>query len=98
MKKIIFLILLVFLFFVAYSTKPDYKTCVMACVEAVWGRFVPDTTKPAYYEQFFDATSKAVKIDDWFFLERIQYKLNTGYTTIGYGAFKKVFIVSNEHL
>jgi hypothetical protein len=93
MKKIVFLMLVVFTFFVAYSTKPDDKTCIIEGVKSVWGNRVPDVSRPQYYEQFMELTSKSVIIDDWVFLKRIQYKFTTGPSTIAVGAFKKVFTV-----
>ena len=91
MKKTIITILIVFALFAAYSGKPDDKTCIIKAVKAVWGNRVPDEKLPLYYEQFMDLTSKSVKIDDWIFLKRIQYKFTSGYATVGLGAFKNVF-------
>lgn len=75
--------------FAAYSSKPDDKTCIIKAVQAVWGNRVPDEKLPLFYEPFMDLTSQSVKINDWIFLKRIQYKYN--YVTIGFGFFKKVF-------
>ena len=86
-------ILLVFTLFTAYSTKPDDRTCVTEVAKAVWGRIVPKETKPMYYEQFMDLTSKSIGIDDWIFLKRVQYKFNNGNTTVAFAAFKRVFII-----
>ena len=93
MKRIIILMLVVFTLFAAYASKPDDKTCIIKVVKSVWGRLTPDPSHPMYYEQFMDLTSKSVKIDDWVFLKRIQYKFNNGYKTVGLGAFKKVFTI-----
>lgn len=93
MKKIIITILAVFALFAAYSSKPDDKTCIIEAVKAVWGSRVPDQKLPLYYEQFMDLTSKSVKVNDLIFLKRIQYKIKNDYVTVGYGAFKKVFII-----
>jgi hypothetical protein len=72
-------------------TKPDDKTCIIKAVEAVWGDKTPDKYHyPEYYEQFMDVTSKAIVIDDWVFVKRIQYKLNNQKRTVGFGLFKKV--------
>lgn len=90
MKKTIIIILLVFTLFAAYSSKPDDKTCTIEAVKAVWGDRVPDVNRPIYYESFMNLTSQSVKIDDWVFLKRIQYKFVSGYKTVGIGAFKKV--------
>lgn len=98
MKKIIIIMLVGFTLFAAYASKPDDKTCIIESVKSVWGRLTPDLTHPIYYEQFFDETSKSVKIDDWIFLKRIQYKFNTGYVTVGFGAFKKVFTRKSIHV
>jgi hypothetical protein len=91
MKKIIIIILVVFALFAAYSSKPDDKTCIIEAVNAVWGKYVPDNRLPMYYEPFMDIQSKNVKVDDWIFLKRVQYKVQDHYATVGYGAFKKVF-------
>ena len=79
--------------FAAYSSKPDDKTCIIKAVKAVWGKRVPDERLPLCYEPFMDLTSQSVKINDWIFLKRIQYKYKNGYITVGIGAFKKVFIL-----
>lgn len=91
MSKIIIIILVAFTLFAAYSSKPDDKTCIIEAVKFVWGDRVPDEKLPLYYEPFMDLTSQSVKIDDWIFLKRIQYKLKSGYATVGIGAFKRVF-------
>jgi hypothetical protein len=91
MKKTIITILIVFTLFAAYSSKPDDKTCIIKAVKAVWGSRVPKENLAMYYEPFMDLTSKSVKIDDWIFLKRIQYKFTSGYATVGLGAFKNVF-------
>ena len=37
--------------------------------------------------------SQAVEIDDWWFVKRIRYRVNEKTVgTVGYGAFKRVFI------
>lgn len=91
MKKTIVLILLAFLLFAAYSSKPDDKTCIIGAVKAVWGNRVPSTSKPIYYEQFMDLTSQSVVINDWIFLKRIRYIYPKETRTVAFGAFKKVF-------
>jgi hypothetical protein len=93
MKKIIVTILIVFALFAAYKSKPDDKTCIITAVKAVWGNRVPPETKPIYFEQFMNLTSQSVKVNDWIFLKRIQYKIKDDYVTVGYGAFKRVFIL-----
>ena len=85
--------LLAFTLFAAYASKPDDKTCIIEAVKSVWGKYTPDVSKPIYYEQFFDLTSKSVEIDDWIFLKRIRYKFKSGAVTVGIGAFKKVFTI-----
>jgi hypothetical protein len=90
MKKIIAIILTLFALFVAYSSKPDDKTCTLKAVRAVWGNAVPTEEKPLYFEPFMDNISQSVKINDYVFLKRIQYKTNTGYKTVGVGIFNKV--------
>ncbi len=91
MKKVIFIIVVVFVLFAAYFSKPDDKTCIIAAVKYVWGNRVPDEKLPLYYEPFMDLTSQSVKVNDWIFLKRIQYKVKNDYVTVGYGAFKRVF-------
>ena len=94
MKRILFALLIVLLLVTAIASKPDDKTCIIATVKAVWGNYMPDTSNPVYYEQFMDVTSQAVKIDDWWVVKRLRYKYGKeGFKTVGYGAFKRVFIV-----
>jgi hypothetical protein len=93
MKKV-FLFLALFLFLViAYATKPDDKTCIIAAVHAVWGPRTPDmNSKPAFYEEFMNLNSKQVIVDDWIFLKRIRYKFPKKEYNIGIGAFNRVFM------
>ena len=93
MKKIIISILIVFALFAAFESKPDDRTCILATVRAVWGDRVPDETKPMYFEPFMDLTSKSVKIDNWIFLKRMRYKTKNDYFTVGFGAFKRIYIL-----
>jgi hypothetical protein len=93
MKKILLILLIVFIAFTAYVSKPDNKTCIIKAVEYVWADKTPDKFKyPAYYEQFMDATSKAVEIDDRIFWKQIKYKVGEEYKTVGIGLFKQVVI------
>jgi hypothetical protein len=93
MKRILFLILLAGVLLVAYATKPDDKTCIIAAVKAVWGKYTPDPNdKPAFFEQFMNLNSKQVIVDDWIFLKRIRYRFPKKEYNIGIGAFKHVFI------
>lgn len=92
MKKIISVIIITAIFFVAFSTKPDDKTCILRAVKAVWGSRTPPEDKPLYFEQFMNLTSKSVKIIDWLFFKQIKYKMNNDFKTVGFGAFNKVFI------
>lgn len=92
MRKIIFTILVAFTLFAAYESKPDDKTCIIAAVKAVWGSRVPNEKLPMYFNPFMDITSQSVRVNDWIFLKRIQYKYKTGYKMIGFAAFKKVYI------
>ncbi|WP_018612411.1 hypothetical protein [Segetibacter koreensis] len=91
MRKIIIAIVIAFGLFAAYSSKPDDKTCIIAGVRAVWGDRVPDEKLPMYFNQFMDITSQSVRVNDWIFLKRIQYKFKNEYKTVGFGAFKKVY-------
>ncbi len=92
MRKIIIVILIAFALFVAYSSKPDEKTCIIAAVKAVWGSRVPNENLPMYFNPFMDLTSQSVKVNDWVFLKNIQYKFKNEYKTVGFGAFKRVYI------
>ncbi len=90
MKKLIIILLLSAFFFMAYATKPDDKTCIIEGVKAVWGDRTPTTHMPEYYEQFMNATSKAIEIKDWIFLKQINYRFPKEKRTVAYGAFRKV--------
>lgn len=93
MKKTLLFLLILFIALTAYVSKPDNKTCIIKAVEYVWGDKTPDKYKyPAYYEQFMDATSKAVDIDDWVFWKHIKYKVGDTYETVGIGLFRQVII------
>jgi hypothetical protein len=93
MKKFIIVIsVLIILLGVLYFTKPDDKTCIIAAVEAVWGSRTPDKYKmPGYFEQFMNLNSPSVKVEDWVFLKRIQYKVEGRPYTIGYGILNKCY-------
>lgn len=91
MKKLFFLLLLLFLV-VAYLTKPDNKTCIIEGVRAVWGTRTPDPyDKPAFFESFMNLTSKQVEVKDWVFFKQVKYKVQGEGKTVAYGAFKKVY-------
>jgi len=94
MKKILFSILFLFLLTLAYFRKPDDKTCIIAAVEAVWGSRTPDKNKfPDYFEQFMNVTAPSVEVNNWVFLKRIRYQYGKEKKTIGYGLFKRVYIL-----
>ncbi len=94
MKRILISLFVIMVLTIAYFTKPDNKTCIIEAVKAVWGDRVPDLSTPQYYEQFMNVTSKAVEIDDWWFLKRIRYRVDKEKVgTVGFGAFKRVFII-----
>lgn len=93
MRKIIILLIIAFTLFAAYASKPDDRTCIIESVKFVWQEHVPSISRPVYYEQFMDLTSKSVDIDDWFFIKRIKYRFTDKTRTVGIGAFKKVFKV-----
>ena len=77
---------------VAYFTKPDDKTCIIAAVKAVWGDRTPNMyEKPALFEEFMNLNSKQVTVDDWIFLKRIRYHFPKKEYNIGIGAFRRVF-------
>ena len=87
------ILLVAFVGFIAFVSKPDNKTCIIKAVEHTWGDKTPDKYKyPAYYEQFMDATSKAVEVDDWLFWKRIKYKVGNEFKTVGVGLFKQVVL------
>lgn len=90
MKKIIIILLVSAFLFAAHATKPDDKTCIIEGVKAVWGDRMPTEEMPQYYEQFMDATSKAIEIKDWIFLKQINYKFPKETRTVAYGAFRNV--------
>jgi hypothetical protein len=93
MKRIVPWLLLPVILIVAYVTKPDDKTCIIAAVDAVWGYRVPNKyDKPDFYEQFMNITSKQVYVDDWIFLKRIRYRFPKREYNIGIGAFHHVFV------
>lgn len=95
MKKSLPLIIIALIFFSAYITKPDDKTCIIEAVKIVWGGSMARSTSPLYYEQFMDLTSKSVIINDWFFVKQIKYRFVKETKTVGYGAFKQVFRVGS---
>ena len=88
---IIILSLIFILLLVAYFTKPDDKSIIIASVTRVWGNLTPTDKKPMYYNQFMDLNSKSVHIDDWIFLKRIKYHMGDFNKTIGFAAFKHEF-------
>jgi len=94
MKKVLIPLAIIILLGLAYSTSPDTKTCQKAAIKAVWGSVMPDETQmPIYYEQFMNATSKSVEVNDWVFLKRIRYRTNTKAETIGFGLFGSILII-----
>jgi len=95
MKKIVLLLSVVVILTIAYVTKPDDKTCIIAAVNAVWGNVVPDPkNKPALYEAFMNLNYKQVVIDDWIFLKRIRYRFPKKEYNIGFGMFNR--IITND--
>jgi len=94
MKKFLITLLIATFLLIAYASKPDDRTCIIATAKQVWGNVVPDPNiYPSYYNQFMDVTSQSIKIDDWVFLKQIKYKTQNGFKLIGYGAFKRVIPV-----
>lgn len=94
MKKTLWIIGLLFIFFLAYVSKPDDKTCIERAVAAVWKDRTPNKyTHPEYYEQFMDLTSQSVDIDDWVLFKVIKYEIKKEKTTVAVGALKRVFIL-----
>lgn len=87
------ILLIVFALIITVASKPDDKTCIIEGVRAVWGNRVPDVSRPVYFEQFMDLMSKDVEVNDWILVKRIRYQLSDEKkVTVGYGAFKRVFI------
>lgn len=92
MRRLLPLLLLVAVLVVAYFTKPDDKTCIIAAVQAMWGSRTPDVyAKPALYEEFMNLTSKQVSVDDWIFLKRVRYHTPVKEYNIGIGMFNHIF-------
>ena len=94
MRKYLLVISLIGILTVAYFTKPDDKTCIIAAVKAVWGDRTPDEKKSIMYNKFMDLTSKQVIIDDWIFVKRIRYRFPKKEYNIGIGVFNQ--IITNE--
>jgi hypothetical protein len=93
MKKFLLLLGIAAVLMIAYATKPDDKTCIIAAVKAVWGNKVPDVNNtPSYYEQFMNLTSKQVIIDDWIFLKRIRYRFPSKEYNIGFALFNQIIM------
>jgi hypothetical protein len=94
MKRILLLILLVFILTMAYFTRPDDKTCIIKAVQTVWGNRTPDIKKtPGYFEQFMDVTSPSVEVNDWIFLKRIRYQFGQEKKTVGFGLFNRFYML-----
>lgn len=96
-KIILFSILLITaILIIAVFTKPSDKKIMIEVIDKVWGDRVPDKyTDSRYYEQFMNATTPAIIIDDWIFLKRIKYTIKDKTPTIGFAAFGKVFLVDD---
>lgn len=93
MKRILLLLSFAVILTIAYFTKPDDKTCIIAAVKAVWGSRTPDVkVKPAFFEQFMNLNSKQVVIDDWIFFKRIRYRFPKKEYNIGIGAFNRIIM------
>lgn len=94
-KKIFLLSILFFvtILIIAAFTKPTDKKIMIETIDIVWGDRVPDkNVSPRFYEQFMNATTPEIIIDDWLFLKRIRYMIKDKTPTIGYAAFGKVYI------
>ena len=90
MKKLLLLIVVIILT-IAYFTKPDDKTCMIAAVNAVWGDKVPrPESTPRLYERFMDLNSKQVVIDDWIFMKRIGYRFPNKEYRLGFALFDRI--------
>jgi len=94
MRKILFTILFLFILALAYFRKPDDKACIIAAVEAVWGKRTPDKNKfPEYFEQFMDITAPSVEVNNWIFFKTIRYQYGKEKKTIAVGLFNRVIIL-----
>lgn len=92
MKRILILLLLVFVLIIAYASKPDDKTCMEVAVKATWGKLTPEKNKfPEYYEQFMDLHYTDVIIHDYMFFKHVKYKMPNGEKSIAFAAFKRFF-------
>lgn len=90
MKRFLIILFVATFFLIAYASKPDDKTCIIAAVKEVWGNKTPDPDRsPRFFNQFMDITSQSVKINDWVFLKQVKYKTNDGFVLVGFGAFKR---------
>lgn len=85
--------ILVIVLLIGYFTKPDNKTTIIEAVSHVWGNRMPTDKKPLYYNQFMDEESRSVKVGDWIFLKRVQFKVNDKFETIGFAAFSHVYFI-----
>ncbi len=91
--KIIVIAITLIILIIAIATKPDDKRIKIETINALWGNIVPIPEKtPQLYEMFMNTTTVNIKIDDWLFLKRIQYKIKQGKQTVGFAAFGKVMI------
>ncbi len=94
MKRILIILLVVFVLIISFASKPDDKTCMEVAVKAVWGKLTPDKYKtPEYYEQFMDLNYTNVVINDYLFFKHIKYKSNKQKKSIAIGAFKRFFFI-----
>jgi hypothetical protein len=92
MKRILIGLLVVFILFMSYVSKPDDKTCMEVAVKAAWGNLTPDKYKsPEYYEQFMDLNSPNVVINDYLFFKHVKYKTSNEEKSIAIAAFKRFF-------
>jgi hypothetical protein len=92
LKKILILLVVVFVLFMAYVSKPDDKTCMEVAVKAVWGNLTPEKLEfPEYYEQFMDLNHTNVVIYDCLFFKHVKYKVADDEKSIAIAAFKRFF-------
>ncbi len=92
LKKILISLVVVFVLFMAYVSKPDDKTCMEVAVKAAWGNLTPEKHKfPEYYEQFMDLNYTNVVINDYLFFKHVKYKVANDEKSIAIAAFKRFF-------
>jgi hypothetical protein len=90
--RILLIIVVAFILFLAYVSKPGDKECKEFAVKAAWGKTMPEKLKfPEYYEQFMDLNHENVVINDYIFLKHLKYKVSGEEKPVAIAAFKRFF-------